>query len=213
MACVWYSTKLCDFVISNQQNELLTIFVSFSDNVSMPEHNIFFRQNEVLDKMLTNIKNCKRNVISDVALYKGISEIEKKIISPLDLDNKLLNDTNNCKVLGIEYFDQEKFIDIIDNALNSIYSKYNLNANDDYNKLHKFLSSIKLMLQSSDNVLNTLANQYVLYKEHSGKKSKDEFIMIYDQKHYKCDIIDNLIKEYLLSLNNVVGVKNNSRGK
>lgn len=213
MACVWYSTKLCDFVISNQQNELLTIFVSFSDNVSMPEHNIFFRQNEVLDKMLTNIKNCKRNVISDVALYKGISEIEKKIISPLDLDNKLLNDTNNCKVLGIEYFDQEKFIDIIDNALNSIYSKYNLNANDDYNKLHKFLSSIKLMLQSSDNVLNTLANQYVLYKEHSGKKSKDEFIMIYDQKHYKCDIIDNLIKEYLLSLNNVVEVKNNSRGK
>ena len=213
MACVWYSTKLCDFVVSNQQKELLDIFDSFSTSVSMPQHNIFFRQNEILDKMLINIEKCKRNIISSAALYKGISEQELKIIKPLDLDNKLLNDTSNCKILGIDYFDQDKFMSILDNALDVISTKYNLNGDDDYNKLHKFLSSIKLMLQSSDNMLNTLANQYALYKEHSGKKSKDEFIMIYDHKHYKSDIIDNLVSEYIESINdNLDNKQKNKRG-
>ena len=210
MACVWYSTKLCDFLVSNQQKELMGIFSNFSNNVSMPEHNIFFKQNEVLDKMLTNIENCKRSVISDVGLYKGISDKEKEIIRSLDLDNKLINDTANCKILGISYFDQDKFMNVLENALNIISTQYNLNADDDYNKLFKFLSSIKLMLQSSDNMLNTLANQYVLYKEHSGKKSKDEFITIYEEKHYKSDIIDQLMEEYIEILEEK---KNNTRGR
>ncbi len=213
MACVWYSTKLCDYLVSNQQKELLDIFDNFSNNVSKPEHNIFFRQNEVLDKMLTNIENCKRNVISNVALYKDISEEEKKIISSLELDNKLINDTANCKILGIDYFDQDKFMSVLDNTLNLISTKYNLNADDDYNKLHKFLSSIKLMLQSSDNMLNTLTNQYVFFKEHSGKKKKDEFIMIYDDKHYKVDIVEDLIQEYLTIINaNNCKKETNKRG-
>jgi hypothetical protein len=111
----------------------------------------------------------------------------------LEHDNKL------SQIIDVEYFDEKLFLETVDEELKDISSKYNLNADDDYNKLYKFLCSINLMLQSSDDVLNTLTNQYVFFYEHSNrspKNCKDEFISIYKKKIFKIDILINLIEKY-----------------
>lgn len=193
------STNLCNYIVSRQQRDLLVIFEHFSDKVSDPENNTFFIQNEILDKILLNIEECKRTTISRSSFYKGITKSEKEIISSLNLDNKISHNAYHSKILGIEYFDENKFNEILEGELDTIASKYNLHADDDYNKLYKFLSSIQLILQSSDDVLSALSNQYVLYKEHSkysNGENKDEYITIYGEKHYKIDILDKVIDSY-----------------
>ena len=193
-----YSTSLCKYVVSKEQKDLLVIFENFIDNVSDPETNVFFVQNEILDKIMTNIENNKKNVISLDELYEGISEKEKRIISGIDINKKIKNNAHISKILGINYFDEEMFMNVLDEELQNILDKYNLKANDDYNKMHKFLSSIKLILQSSDDVLLALKNQYIFFSEHAklSKSNDEEVITIYGNRHYKIDILKNLIDIY-----------------
>lgn len=210
MANILINTELCNYIISKQQTDLLIIFEKFADKVRNPESNIFFLQNEVLDKILVNIENCKRSVISSTGLYKGLNEEEKEIIETLDLDRRILHDYKYSKILGIDYFDDEKFIFCLDEHLNKIATKYNLNANDDYNKLYNFLYSLKLNLSTSDDMLATFSNQYTFYKEHSNKLSKEseqEYISIYGVKYYKFDILKELINDYSKTLNSKTKTK------
>lgn len=212
MAITTFKTKLCHYIISCEQKDLFAVFENFSDKMGEPEDNIFFIQNEILDKILTNVENCKKSTITIQELYKGVNKEEKESIESIDLENKLVNNTRLSKVLGVEYFDEEKFMKILDNKLEDIATSYNLNAQDDYNKLYMFLSSIQLALQSSDDILTSLYNQYVFYSEHadsSSKYFKDEFISIYGEKRYKIDILKSLIEDYNKELNpKVVKVKN-----
>lgn len=199
MAITNFKTKLCNYIISREQKDLFTVFENFSDKIAEPEDNIFFIQNEILDKILTNVENCKKPSISIQELYKGINKEERESIESIDLDNKLINNARLSKIIGVEYFDEEKFMKVLDNKLEDIATSYNLNAQDDYNKLYMFLSSIQLTLQSSDDILTSLYNQYVFYIEHSNNSSKflkDEFISIYGEKHYKIDILKKLLEDY-----------------
>lgn len=194
-----FSLRLCEHIISNQQKDLFIIFENFSDKVSDPENNIFFRQNEILDHILHNIQEHSDPEISFPSLFKGLSREDIDIINSLDIRSKIANNSNYSKILNIDYFDEEIFMNILDNELKNIKSKYNLNANDDYNKLYKFLSSIQLLLQSSYDVLISLTNQYTFFQEHSkysNKKCKDEFITIYGEKHYKIDILEKVLDSY-----------------
>jgi len=204
MASTSYSVNLCNHIISSQQDDLFVIFENFSDKVSDPENNTFFIQNEILDKILTNIENCKRRFISLNGLFKGITSQEKILISDLEIETKLEHDSHHCKILGVDYFKEDLFMSILNEQLKLILSKYNLNANDDYNKLYKFLSSIKLTLQSSDDVLSSLSNQYVFFGQHTKSdknKSDEEVIIIYGKKHYKIDILKHLLDEYNAKIN------------
>jgi hypothetical protein len=209
-----FKTKMCHYIISSEQSDLLAIFENFSDKISEPEDNIFFIQNEILDKILTNVEHCKKDTISIQEIYKGISKEDKESLRSIDLDNKLIINTQFSKILGIEYFDKDVFMRVLDNKLESIATNYNLNAYDDHNKLYMFLSAIQLSLQSSDDILASLTNQYIFYKEHantSSKEKKDEFITIYGEKHYKIDILKKLIEEYNTTLNDKQG-KNKTKG-
>lgn len=199
MAITSYSTKLCKYVISNQQSDLFAVFENFSDRISNPEDNIFFIQNEILDRILINVEECKKNYITLTGLYKGISKLDKENIRNIELEDKLNHNMQHSKIIGVEYFDEEVFMAVLDEELENIATNYNLNANDDYNKLYMFLSSIQLSLESSDDLLNALANQYTFYNEHSkysSKECKDEFITIYGKKIYKVDILKKVINNY-----------------
>lgn len=199
MANISFNTKLCDYIVSEQQNDLLVIFKQFSDKVSDPETNIFFLQSDILDKVLTNIKNCSKKTISMSALFKGVSNREKEIISSLNLHYKIAQSAYHCKILGIDLFNEEVFMNVLNKQLENIVTKYNLRAHDDYNKLHKFLSALQLSLQSSDDVLSSLSNQYVFFNEHSiyvQNDYEDEFISIYGERYYKIDLLKKLIDSY-----------------
>ena len=156
-----FSKKLCKYVISKQQDDLFVIFQHFHDRIANPENNTFFMQNDILDRMLMVVEESKKNNISLTSLYKNINSLEKKIIESLDLENNLIMNAKCSKILGIEYFDEAKFMEVLDSELESIATKYNLNAEDDYNKLYMFLSSLQLNLQSSDDRLNSITNQYI----------------------------------------------------
>lgn len=199
MAITSYSKNLCIYIISNLQSDLFAIFENFSDRISNPEDNIFFIQNEILDKILTNVEQCKRNQISLTGLYKGISKLDKENIKNIELEEKLNNNAYHSRIIGVEYFDEKEFMEVLDEELENIATSYNLNAHDDYNKLYMFLSSIQLALESSDDLLNALSNQYIFYNEHSkysSKECKDEFITIYGKKLYKVDILKKVIDNY-----------------
>lgn len=194
-----YSTDLCKYIISSQQKDLLVIFANFSDKVSDPESNIFFIQNDILDRILVNVEKSKKRAISISELYKGIDEKEKKYISSLNIDDRLLHDAIKCSIMGLTYFDKDVFMRVLDNELETILTKYNLNSDDDYNKLYKFLSSLKLTLQSSDDMLGSLSNQYVFFKQHSNNcenNYEEEVITIYGVKHYKIDILKDILNSY-----------------
>ena len=92
MEQVLYSKALCNYIISKQQDELLVIFDNFVDNITDPENNTFFIQNEVLDKMLTNLSKLKRKNVALSSLYKGITDLEREIISPLEIEEKIIKD-------------------------------------------------------------------------------------------------------------------------
>ena len=204
MANVSFNTRLCNYIISQQQKDLLVIFEQFSDKVTDPESNIFFLQNDILDRILNNIKNCTKKTITTTALFKGITNREKEIISSLNLHYKIAQNAYHCKILGIDLFDKEKFMEALNIELNVISTRYNLHANDDYNKLYKFLSSLQLSLQSSDDVLSALSNQYVFFKEHSiytQNDNEDEFVSIYGERHYKIDILKKIIEDYKKLIN------------
>lgn len=211
MATNSYSVNLCNHVISSQQDDLFVIFENFSDKVSDPENNTFFIQNEILDKILTNIENCKRRIITLNSLFKGITSQEKVLISDLEIETKLEHDAHHCKILGVEYFKEDLFMGILNGQLLRISNKYNLNANDDYNKLYKFLSSVKLTLQSSDDMLSSLSNQYVFFSQHTKSdknKFDEEVIIIYGKKHYKIDILKKLLEEYNVKVNEEIANRN-----
>lgn len=213
MANIMVSTLLCNYIVSSQQKDLFVIFENFSDEVKNPDNNIFFRQNEILDKMLLNIENCKKSVISHAGLYKGISNEEKEIIEDLEVDKRIFHDYKYSKNLGIIYFDKELFLKVLNDELNEISTKYNLNGDDDYNKLYNFLYSIKLNLNSSDDVLLTLSNQYTFYKEHSQycvKENEQEYISIYGNKIYKEKILSDILNKYNNKIN-INNKKTNSR--
>ena len=204
MANISFNTKLCEYIVSEQQKDLLVIFEQFSDKVSDPETNIFFLQSDILDKVLTNIKNCSKKTISMAALFKGVTNREKEIISSLNLHYKIAQNAYHCKTLGIDLFNEEMFMNVLNKELENIVTKYNLRAHDDYNKLYKFLSALQLSLQSNDDVLSALANQYVFFNEHSiyvKNDYEDEFISIYGERYYKIDLLKKLIESYKKEVN------------
>lgn len=196
---VMYSKSLCNYIISRQQADLLVVFDNFSDKITDPENNSFFVQNEILDKMLTNLAKVKRKTVSLSTLYRGISSFEREIIAPLEIEEKIEHNGSHSVVLGVDYFDEKKFMDTIDTTLETIATKYNLNAGDDYNKLYMFVSSLQMTLEISDDILHTLINLYIFYHEHSNysiNELEDEYITIYDEKHYKIDLLKKIIEDY-----------------
>ena len=96
---VLYSRELCNYIISKQQEDLLVIFDQFSDKISDPEANTFFIQNEILDRMLDNLAKVKKKSIPLQALYKGITDFEKKIISSLHIDEKIIHNGKHFVLL------------------------------------------------------------------------------------------------------------------
>lgn len=191
-----FSKELCIYVITKEQNDLFAVFENFSDKISNPEDNIFFIQNEILDRILTNVEECNKPVINNADLYRYINKKDKDNISSIDLDKKLMHNAKYSHIIGVRYFNEEIFKEVLDEKLEKISTSYNLNAQDDYNKIYMFLSSIQLNLDSSDDSLVALANQYNFFKEHYNKQSQDEYISIYGEKHYKIDILKELIEEY-----------------
>lgn len=198
-----YNKALCNYILSKQQDELLIVFENFCDNISDPENNTFFVQNAIIDKMLDNLSKCKRKTISKEMLYKGISELEMITISSLNLEEQIEHNANHADTLGIDYFDEKKFMNTLDDTLEEIATKYNLNADDDYNKLYMFVSSLQMTLEISDDRVHTLINLYMFYHEHSEysiNELEDEYITIYDEKYYKFDLLKQIIDSYKLAL-------------
>jgi len=185
-----FNKKLCKHIISRQQKDLFVIFKSFQDKIG-GVYNTFFMQNSALDKILQRIDETKKSTVSLSYLFKAISLLEKDALSALELEEQIIQSSKYCKIIGVDFFDENVFMEVLDRKLEDIVTNYNLNANDDYNKLYMILSSLQLSLQSSDDILHALSNQYSFFSNH-----KDEYITIYNEKYYKIDILNEIIDLY-----------------
>ena len=184
------------YIISNQINDLVAVVSVFSDNISDLDDNIYVKQNDILVKMLRNIKKMKKNEISIKSMYLGLSEEEMEIIESLELDVQIAHHEELAEILGIDYLDQEMFMNILDSEIEELSSKYNLRANDDFNKLKEFLSSIRSNLKSSEDKLLTLSNQYQFLLGHGRETLSPEYISLHGNKKYKDELLTALLEKY-----------------
>ena len=133
---------LAIYIISSQINDLVAIVDMFSDNISDLEDNIYVRQNDVLVKILKNLKSMRKKEVSLSSIYSVISDEDMELIENLEIDVKIAHNVELSDILGVAYFDKEKFMEILDGEIEEFSSKYNLRANDDFNKMKEFLISI-----------------------------------------------------------------------
>jgi hypothetical protein len=89
---------------------------------------------------------------------------------------------------------------ILDAEIAEFSNKYNLRANDDFNKLKEFFISIRSSLKASDDVLTTLTNQYEFFMGHGKESLSPEYISLYGRKMYKDDLVRKLLDKYNDSL-------------
>ena len=111
------SRNLITHIISKQINDLVSVVSMFSDNIGDLEDNLYVRQNDILVKMLKNINSIKKNKIQLSYIYKSITDEEKELIDSLNLDEKIIHNHNLSNQLGVEKFDIEKFIGVLDKEI------------------------------------------------------------------------------------------------
>ena len=114
------------YIISNQINDLVAVVSVFSDNISDLDDNIYVKQNDILVKMLRNIKKMKKNEISIKSMYLGLSEEEMEIIESLELDVQIAHHEELAEILGIDYLDQEIMNDLLNNNMLNEIEKYKI---------------------------------------------------------------------------------------
>lgn len=199
MASVSYNKSLCKSIISKEQENLLTVYQTFEDYMSDDDNNPYFIQSEILEVMLDNIEQCKKDKISISELYDNVSKLEKEELQSLNIEAKLKHQEYHCNILGIDYFDEELFLNHLSDEIEEVFDTYNLDGNDDSNKFQLYLRSLQLSCDCSDDVLSTLSNQYIFLKEHYKSKKddiKDEYITLYGKKIYKFDILKKVMARY-----------------
>lgn len=191
---------LAIYIISSQINDLVAIVDMFSDNISDLEDNVYVRQNDVLVKILKNLKSMRKKEVSLSSIYSVISDEDMELIENLEIDVKIAHNVELSDILGVAYFDKEKFMEILDGEIEEFSSKYNLRANDDFNKMKEFLISIRASLKASDDMLATLANQYEFFMCHGKDSLSPEYISLYGSKMYKDDLLRKIIDKYNVAL-------------
>lgn len=191
-----YNLKLTSYIICKELEDLAIVFENFSDNIS-DDDNVFLKQSQILEKMLSNAKKAGHQTTINT-IYKGLDELEKALIEPLDIKNKIITNGGFSRFLEIDYFDEKRFMEALDNQLEAISTKYNLRADDDYNKLYMFVSSIQLEAQSSDDMLSNLTHKYIYYMSNSSSSNQEgqETITIHGVVHYKYEIFNQILKAY-----------------
>ncbi len=204
---------LAIYILSSQINDLVSIVSMFSDNIYDLEDNTYVRQNDILVKMLKTIKNSKKSHIPLQSLFNGLTEEEIRLIEGLEIEEKLCHNIELSEILEIEYFDKEKFMGLLDQEIEELTSKYNLRANDDFNKLKAFLMSIKSALKASEDILSSLTNQYEFYLGHGKESMSPEYIIIHGNKKYKADLLRGMLDKYNKLLVETNTPKQNSRKK
>ena len=192
-----YNLKLTSYILCKELEDLALVFENFSENISDSDDNVFLKQSIILEKMLANAKKAGTQ-ITITNLYRGLDELEKALIEPLDIKNKIITNGGYSRFLEIDYFDEKRFMEALDNQLESISTQYNLRADDDYNKLYMFVSSIQMEAQSSDDMLRNLANKYLYYMSNSpsGSQEGEETITINGVVRYKYEIFNQILDAY-----------------
>ena len=204
---------LAIYIISSQINDLVAIVDMFSDNISDLEDNIYVKQNDILVKILKHLKSMRKKEVVLSSLYSVINNDEYELIDNLDIDVKISHNMESSDILGITYFDKEKFMEILDGEINELSNKYNLRANDDFNKVKEFLISIRSSLKASDDVVSTLTNQYEFCMCHGKDSLSPEYVSVYGRKVYKEDLLRKILDKYNDYLHKSNETKNNNSKK
>ena len=95
----------------------------FSDNISDLEDNIYVKQNDILVKILKHLKSMRKKEVVLSSLYSVINNDEYELIDNLDIDVKISHNMESSDILGITYFDKEKFMEILDGEINELSNK------------------------------------------------------------------------------------------
>ena len=187
---------LAIYIITSQINDLVAIVDMFSDNITDLEDNIYVKQNDILVKILKNLKSMRKKEVSLSSIYSVINDEDMELIENLEIDVKIAHNVELSDILGITYFDKDKFMEILDHEIDEFSNKYNLRANDDFNKMREFLISIRASLKASDDMLSTLTNQYEFFMGHGKDSLSPEYISLYGSKMYKDDLLRKIIDKY-----------------
>jgi len=196
---------LVKYIVARQIDDLVTIVGMFSDNIEDLDDNIYVRQNDILVKILNNINSCKKKKLTLSDMYKNVNEEELELIENLDIDDRIMNNVEYSELLGIDYFDETIFMNLLEDEIWNLSNSYNLRANDDHNKLLEFLNSIKSAIKSSEDILVSLANQYTFYMAHNEDSLAPEYISLYGNKKYKVELLRGLLNKY----NDALKISNN----